>query len=148
QDSGASVVCSCDIAPIHAKVAKVAAEVGVRRLVVCSIGDALPPLKSLAYKIFKRKEIGRISDDGMQIACAKLRANHAPPTPVPLTPDDVAVLQYTGGTTGEPKAAMLTHANLAVSSAQMIAHIGHVPEQQERTMGVLPLFHVFALTTV
>src|SRR5262249_33634595 len=94
QDSGASVVCSCDIAPFHAKVAKVAAEVGVRRLVVCSIGDALPPLKSLAYKIFKRKEIGRISDDGMPIACAKLLANHAPPTPVPLTPPALAVLQH------------------------------------------------------
>ena len=148
KDSGASVVVTCDITPIHARVAKVAAEVGVRRLVVCPIGDALPTLKSLAYKLVKRKEIAHIPDDGMQLSFAKLVASRAPHTPVTLSPDDVAVLQYTGGTTGEPKAAMLTHANLAVSSAQMIAHTGHLPDQQERTMGVLPLFHVFALTTV
>ena len=148
KDSGASVVVTCDITPIHARVAKVAAEVGVRRLVVCSIGDALPPLKSLAYKLVKRKDIAHIPNDGLQLGFAKLIASRDPHTPVALSPDDVAVLQYTGGTTGEPKAAMLTHANLAVSSAEMIAHIGRLPEQQERTMGVLPLFHVFALTTV
>ena len=54
KDSGASVVVTCDLPPIHAKVAKVAAAVGVRRLVVCSIGDALPPLKSLASRLFTR----------------------------------------------------------------------------------------------
>src|SRR3546814_16287111 len=43
---------------------------------------------------------------------------------------------------------MLSHANLAANSAQMSAHVGHMPYQQERTLGVLPLFHVFALTTV
>ncbi len=63
-------------------------------------------------------------------------------------PDDVAVLQYTGGTTGRPKGAMLTHANLAANSAQMMLHVGEEREVQERTLGVLPLFHVFALTCV
>jgi len=43
---------------------------------------------------------------------------------------------------------MLSHANLAANSAQMITHVGHMPERQERTLGVLPMFHVFALTTV
>ena len=148
KDSGTSVLVTCDLPPIHTKVAKVAADVGVRRLVVCSIGDALPTLKSIGYKLFKRKDIAAVPHDAMQLDFATLIASRAPRTPVPLQPDDVAVLQYTGGTTGEPKAAMLTHANLAVSSAQMIAHLGHLPDQQERTMGVLPLFHVFALTTV
>ena len=148
KDSGTSVVVTCDLPPIHTKVAKVAADVGVRRLVVCSIGDALPTWKSIAYKLFKRKDIAHLPRDAMQLDFATLIASRAPRTPVALDPDDVAVLQYTGGTTGEPKAAMLTHANLAVSSAQMIEFLGHLPEQQERTMGVLPLFHVFALTTV
>lgn len=148
KDSGTSVLVTCDLPPIYTKVAKVAADVGVRRLVTCSISDALPTLKSLAYKLFKRKDVARIPHDALNLDFATLIASRAPRTPVPLQPDDVAVLQYTGGTTGEPKAAMLTHANLAVSSAQMIAHIGRMPSGQERTMGVLPLFHVFALTTV
>jgi long-chain acyl-CoA synthetase len=66
-----------------------------------------------------------------------------------LRPDDVALLQYTGGTTGLPRAAMLTHANLtaAVESYVLIAE----PEERvagRRIVGVLPLFHIYALTCV
>jgi long-chain acyl-CoA synthetase len=148
RDSGASVIATCDLPAIHEKVTGVATKLGVRKVIACSIGDALPPLKSLAFKLFKRKDIARVPRDALHIDFATLIANRQPHMPVALAPDDVAVLQYTGGTTGEPKAAMLTHANLAVSSAQMVAHIGRLPSGQERTMGVLPLFHVFALTTV
>ena len=69
----------------------------------------------------------------------------------PISPDDIAVLQYTGGTTGLPKAAMLTHANLTAALAiydawfdgQNLAAAG-----SERVIGVLPLFHIYALTAV
>jgi long-chain acyl-CoA synthetase len=68
--------------------------------------------------------------------------------PIERHPHDLAVLQYTGGTTGTPKGAMLSHANLTANSAQMLAHLGHNMDEQERVLGVLPMFHVFALTTV
>lgn len=68
-----------------------------------------------------------------------------------VSPSDIAVLQYTGGTTGLPKAAMLTHANLTAALAiydawfdgQQLAAPG-----TERVIGVLPLFHIYALTAV
>jgi long-chain acyl-CoA synthetase len=68
-----------------------------------------------------------------------------------VTPNDIAVLQYTGGTTGLPKAAMLSHANLTAALAiydawfdgQQLAAPG-----AERVIGVLPLFHIYALTAV
>jgi len=60
------------------------------------------------------------------------------------------VLQYTGGTTGEPKAAMLTHGNLTANCAQMSFFVSKQidPNEQQRILGVLPLFHVFALTSI
>jgi long-chain acyl-CoA synthetase len=64
----------------------------------------------------------------------------------PLT--DVAVLQYTGGTTGTPKGAMLTHANIYVNAQQVASWEPDLKDGCERVLGVLPFFHVFALTVV
>lgn len=148
EDSGATVVATCDVAEIHAKIATVADEVGLAKVVVCRMADALPPLKSLLYRLFKRRDIARLADDGRQIDFKALLANPMPPSPVARAPEDLAVLQYTGGTTGVPKAAMLSHANLTANCAQMEIHIAGVEMADERVMGVLPLFHVFALTSV
>ena len=149
-DSGAKIVATCDIPDILARVGKVAGETGVRTLIVCPIAGALPPLKSILYRLFKRKDIGRIPRDAMHVRFGSLIARRGKPRPAKVSPDDVAVLQYTGGTTGEPKAAMLTHANLTANSAQMRFFVGDMakPGEQEITLGVLPLFHVFALTAV
>ena len=149
-DSGAKVIATCDIPDILARVGKVSRATGVRKLIVCPIGGALTPLKSILYRLFKRKDIGAIPRDALHTRFTALIANAGAPKSVRIAPDDVAVLQYTGGTTGEPKAAMLTHANLTANSAQMKAFVGDLanPDEQEITLGVLPLFHVFALTTV
>jgi long-chain acyl-CoA synthetase len=72
--------------------------------------------------------------------------NDGAPSPVSVNPDDIAVLQYTGGTTGTPKAACLTHANITCNCAQVVDGMGMTAPQ--RVLGVLPLFHVFALTSV
>jgi len=61
-------------------------------------------------------------------------------------PEDLAVLQYTGGTTGVPKAAMLTHANLMVNVAQINAWLPQVRYGEERVVGLLPFSHSFGLT--
>ncbi|HMC72042.1 MAG TPA: AMP-binding protein, partial [Mycobacteriales bacterium] len=60
--------------------------------------------------------------------------------------NDIAVLQFTGGTTGTPKAAMLTHANLVANAYQTRLWIPDATAGRETTLGVLPLFHVFGLT--
>ncbi|SED94973.1 long-chain acyl-CoA synthetase [Rhizobiales bacterium GAS188] len=67
-----------------------------------------------------------------------------------VSADDVAVLQYTGGTTGLPKGAMLTHGNLtaAVSMYRNFTEAGATKPGQERVICVLPLFHIYALSTV
>jgi long-chain acyl-CoA synthetase len=75
----------------------------------------------------------------------------APPPAWPeVSPEDVALLQYTGGTTGMPKGAMLTHGNLtAAVSIYQSWHDGTVLEPgAQRVLAVLPLFHIYALTSV
>ena len=62
--------------------------------------------------------------------------------------NDIAVLQYTGGTTGTPKGAMLTHANLSVNCQQGAAWAANIRETEQRALAALPFFHVFAMTAV
>ncbi|UAK24507.1 long-chain-fatty-acid--CoA ligase [Sphingomonas nostoxanthinifaciens] len=147
-DSGTHVMIVPDLKLIHEKVVALAAETGLDHIVVCPMTGMLPPMKALGFRLFKRKDQARVPEDAVHVLWADLVAGDAAPDPVVIRPDDLAVLQYTGGTTGVPKGAMLTHANLAANSAQMVVHVGHPPETQERTLGVLPLFHVFALTCV
>jgi long-chain acyl-CoA synthetase len=147
-DSGTTVMIVPDLRMIHDKVLHLAAETGLEHIVVCSMGDIMPLPLRLGFRLLKRKDHARVPDDARHLWFAELTADNVEPDPVASSPDDLAVLQYTGGTTGVPKGARLSHANLAANSAQMIAHVGHLPAQQERTLGVLPLFHVFALTTV
>jgi long-chain acyl-CoA synthetase len=71
-----------------------------------------------------------------------------PDTPV-IDPDaDLAVLQYTGGTTGLPKGAMLTHSNLTCNVEQCLHWFVDAKPGQEKMLGVIPFFHVFAMTAV
>jgi long-chain acyl-CoA synthetase len=72
----------------------------------------------------------------------------ARPDPVPINPSDVAVLQYTGGTTGRPKGAILTHANLSINAQQTTHHMPSMRPGEEKMVGVLPFFHVFAMTSI
>lgn len=148
EDSGATIIATCDITEIHARVLKVAGQMGVKHVITCPIAGALPTLKSIAYRIFKRGEIAHAPNDARHCTFDSLLTSKGAPAPVDVAPNEVAVLQYTGGTTGEPKAAMLSHANLVANADAMVVFVGGEQPHQDRVLGALPLFHVFALTTV
>jgi long-chain acyl-CoA synthetase len=148
RDSGTRMIAVPDLAAIHGKVLAVAEASGLDRIVVCPMAGILPWAMGLGFRFLKRKDHARVPADARHVQWDALIASDRPHTPVARDPEEVAVLQYTGGTTGIPKGAMLTHANLAANSAQMAIHVGDHPDVQERTLGVLPMFHVFALTTV
>ncbi len=147
-DSGTTIMVVPDLPAIHGKVGRVAAEAGLAHIVVCPIAAMLPTLRRLAYHVIRWRE-RRMRADPLNLSFAQLISGRAPLTPVAIDPkQDVAVLQYTGGTTGIPKGAMLTHANLTANSAQVIAQAATLQPGGERILGVLPLFHVFAMTCV
>lgn len=120
----------------------------LERLVVGSVAGALPPAKSLVYRLFKRREIVDRPQDPRITAFSQLIGNDGLCPPVSIDPErDVALIQYTGGTTGTPKGAMLTHQNLSANARQVEA-LDPEPEAEDRILGVLPFFHVFANTCV
>jgi long-chain acyl-CoA synthetase len=119
----------------------------LERLVVGSVAGVLPPAKSILYRLFKRGEIAGRPRDERITAFSALIANDGACPAIAIGADDLAVLQYTGGTTGAPKGAMLSHQNLSANARQVDA-LDPWPEAEDRILGVLPLFHVFANTCV
>ncbi|WP_029003892.1 long-chain-fatty-acid--CoA ligase [Azorhizobium doebereinerae] len=150
RDSGTTIMVVPDLKIIHSRVAAVAQEAGLSTIVVCPFAAILSPLKGLLFNIFKRKDKAVFdANDGRHLTHKALVAGAPPLKPVSVDPErDVAVLQYTGGTTGVPKGAMLSHANVAANARQVIDHVNCLGTGCERILGVLPLFHVFAMTTV
>ena len=107
-------------------------------------------LKHVVICPLKDGETSEYADKEGALSYAAFLNHGDAPTPVAIDPkDDIAVLQYTGGTTGVPKAAMLTHANLTTNIEQFYEMLSDtITDGEERTLGILPLFHVFAMTVV
>jgi len=148
RDSGTRMLAVPDVAMVHDKVIGIAEEAGLERIIVCPMEGILPPFMAFGWRWLKRSDHPKLSAGWRGLTFGELTAHQAAPDPVAVSPDDIAVLQYTGGTTGVPKGAMLTHANLAANSAQMAVHVGEKGDVALRTLGILPMFHVFALTSV
>ena len=146
-DSGTTIMVVPDLSVIHRKVAAVAAETGLRHIVVCPFADVLPVAKAALFRLLRRKDLAKAPADALHVPFGKLLATKGAARTLAVSPaEDVAVLQYTGGTTGTPKGAMLTHANITANCRQVHLHSDVLRPGQERFLVVLPLFHVFALT--
>ncbi len=121
----------------------------VPRLIVCRFTDMLPHAKAVLFRALKRRDMATPADDSQHIWLHDLLATRTPVADGPVDPHrDVAVLQYTGGTSGTPKGAMLSHANLYANAVQGVRWFKDTRFGHERMLAVLPFFHVFAMTTV
>lgn len=146
RDAGVSVLLTIDLEPVLGRALALLGE-GVGHVVVCRFHRALPLAKALAFRVAKRRVIGAVpAGEARAHDFEALAAGPADAAPHPVAPGDLAVLQYTGGTTGTPKGAMLTHANLTANAAQVRAWFTGAEPGRERLLAVLPLFHVFAMT--
>lgn len=120
----------------------------LKRLVVGSVAGGLPAAKSVLYRLFRRRETAPLPDDPRVIRFSTLVDNDGRFDPATIDPEqDIALIQYTGGTTGTPKGAMLTHQNLT-ANARQVNSIDPDRDADDRILGVLPFFHVFANTAV
>jgi len=146
-DSGVSVMVTLDEKSIYPKVAAAFGEMAAPTIVICPLAGILPTIKGCAYRLFRRARLGSTHGAVRNISFDDLTANGRPPAPVEIDPlNDIAVLQYTGGTTGEPKGAMLTHANITANTEQVRLWLGDTHDGKEIFLSVLPFFHVFAMT--
>ncbi|MBX9698703.1 MAG: AMP-binding protein, partial [Acetobacteraceae bacterium] len=147
RDSGTEIMVTIDLDPVLPRVLTLLEGGGpVRHVVAASFAGALPGLKGFLFKLLKRRSIAAVPADARISGFAALLEAPAIAAPVPRTSSDIAVLQYTGGTTGVPKGVMLTHANLTANLRQMEAWFTTSRPGEERMIAVIPFFHVFAMT--
>jgi long-chain acyl-CoA synthetase len=130
------------------KLMKIRDQVDLTQIIITSLTDSLPwPLKWLYPFKARRDGLAMGFEPASNRYSWRELLKHPPLTGAPLPePEDLAVLQYTGGTTGTPKAARLTHGNLMVNVAQISAWLPQVRYGEERVMGLLPFSHSFGLT--
>jgi long-chain acyl-CoA synthetase len=146
EDSGTQILFTLSAKALLPTALKVLDESSLQKLVVGSVAEMLPPVKSLLFRWFKASESTPIPDDPRILRYDRLIANAGDCAVAAIDPvEDIALLQYTGGTTGTPKGAMLTHQNLTANARQAQAIDPHQHEP-DRIIAVLPFFHVFANT--
>ncbi len=152
KDSDTELMVTLDLKALFEKVDALLQLETLPRAIVCSFSSLLPHTKATLFRLFRSKEIARPLASAARdrvILDADVLAGNEALHPVSIDPmSDVAVLQYTGGTTGTPKGAMLTHANIYVNAQQVTAWAPDLLDGAERVLGILPFFHVFALTVV
>lgn len=148
EDSEAEIVVTLDLALMYDKLEKMLAGTRLAQLIVCKFTDILPFPKNMLFPLVKGKEISKIRPQKRVTWFSDLIDNDGQVEPVEIDPiNDVAVLQYTGGTTGVPKGAMLTHYNVYANAVQSAAWL-QMDKGGKKMLGVLPFFHVFAMTAI
>jgi len=147
-DSGTRVLVTLDVPELYGTARDVLEATGLETLVVGSLAEMLPRLKGMAFRLLKRSQIAAVEPSARVRRWKDVTLDRAF-EPVALDPHaDLALLQYTGGTTGRPKGAMLGHDQLSVNAQQVAAINPFGDASKEVFMGALPFFHVFANTAL
>jgi long-chain acyl-CoA synthetase len=146
-DSGTRVLVTVDVPELYKTAHKVLEGSALETLVVGSLADQLPWFKGAALQLLKRSQIADVAYGPSVKSWTEMTPAGAL-APVDVTPADLALLQYTGGTTGRPKGAMLGHDQLSVNAQQVAAINPFGNASSEVFMGALPFFHVFANTAL
>jgi long-chain acyl-CoA synthetase len=147
-NSGARIVVTTDVPAMYDTACALLDDGLIDRLVVGNLSGWLPPVKRWLFRQFRAAEVASIPDgDPRIVRVAAMTAGAGAAPAVAVSPEDIALIQYTGGTTGTPKGAMLTHASMTANARQVHAIDPH-PQLPDRIVGVLPFFHVFANTCV
>jgi long-chain acyl-CoA synthetase len=154
-DSQCDMMVTVNVKQVQSKVEKMLGTTHLKKIISCDLADALPNVKGFAFRalnavkgLFGKSDTMKVKQDQTHLSFAKMISRPGKPKPVDITPDDIAVLQYTGGTTGVPKGAALSHGNLTANLHQAnLWFTGGKPTQsQEKMLAVLPFFHVFSMT--
>lgn len=149
EDSEIDIVISVDLKMLHDKMDKMLSATRLNKIIVCSFTDILPFPKNMLFPILKGGDMAKIEPDKRIVTFKDMTDNDgAVDIPDIDAENDVAVIQYTGGTTGRPKGAMLTHGNVYANAMQAKMWFHQVREGEDKMLGVLPFFHVFAMTAV
>jgi len=151
KDSGAKMILCLDL--LYPKVTNVKGNTDLEHVIVTGIKDYLPFPKNLIYPFIQKKQNGVVvhpeHSDGTHVWNRVIEGTTGEVKQVDISPkEDLALLQYTGGTTGFPKGVMLTHYNLVANTQMSQNWLYKTKEGEEIVLGVLPFFHVYGMTAV
>ncbi len=146
--SNTKIMVTLDLKGLYSKVSALIGATNLERIVVCPMRGMLPTIKGVLFSVLKRGEVSAIPEDLRHVPFSLLVNNGGLEKPVAVNAGDIAVLQYTGGTTGVPKGAALTQANLSANAWQVRSWFPDIRQGRETILAVLPFFHVFGMTAV
>lgn len=151
KDSGAKAIVTLDI--LFPRVSKVFTQTNLEHIIVTAIKDYLPFPKNLIYPFIQKKQYG-ISVSVKHEGCHHLLTEIIKQSTIELKSfsidyeEDLAIIQYTGGTTGAPKGVMLTHKNLVSNTSMSNAWLYKCKRGEETILAIIPFFHVYGMTAV
>jgi long-chain acyl-CoA synthetase len=147
KDAGIDIIVTLDLKATFPKAKALLDAKSIKYVVVERFRDMLPGVKGFLFSMLKGKEVAPWTPGGGVLASRDVLDNDGKFASCDVDPGDIASLQYTGGTTGTPKGAMLTHSNLSTNVQQAEAWVpGLVLPGAERFLCVIPFFHSFAMT--
>lgn len=149
QDSGAQHIVALDL--LYPRIAEVQHDTALKHVILTGLSEYMPTIIRWLYPLVAKRQgmVANIPPDADVHRWSDV-LRHAPVMePVAVdAKNDLAALQYTGGTTGTPKGAMLSHYNLYSNCVQISAWMTKFRNKAFRVLAALPFFHVYGLTTV
>ncbi len=150
-DSGAKAILTLDI--LYPRVSKIMPQTDLQHIIVTAIKDYLPFPKNLLYPFVQKKQYGivvHVKHVGSTHLLKEIlkKPNRSVNVHSFDFEEDLALIQYTGGTTGYPKGVMLTHKNLVANASMCRTWLYKCKSGEETVLGILPFFHVYGMTTV
>jgi len=152
EDSRTDILITLDMASLYPQMAAMLGKTRLKKLVVGSLAEITADPDAVISEMKAARQLSKVAWDDRHVSFGQLIHNDGAfeAYPVADPAETIAVLQYTGGTTGLPKGAMLTHANLTSACQQYKATTAGSPpvlvEGSERMLAVLPPFHIYALS--
>lgn len=149
EDSETEIMITLDLKQLLPKLEPLVGKGRLKAIIVARLADCLSFPKKLLYPLVKRGDIASVPNDPAFVPFDQLLASAGNYEVTSVDPEqDIALIQYTGGTTGVPKGAVHSHASLLINAEQVAAWTPDCDPGEESILGVLPLFHVFAVSTV
>ncbi len=149
EDSDTDIMVTLDLTALYGKVAAARATTRLQRIVICRMARALPFPKDIMFRATHRQELAKPSRGGDHVFFDDLIDNDGTYDASEVAPmSDLAVIQYTGGTTGDPKGVMLSHQNIYANTQQIRTWFTRADPGRERLLAIIPFSHSFGMTAV
>ena len=149
EDSETDIMVTLDLTAFYSKIAAARAKTNLRRIVICNMAQALPFFRGIMFRLTRWSEVAKPSRGDGHVFFDELTDNDGAYEVVETAPlSDVAIIQYTGGTTGEPKGVMLSHQNIYANTCQIRAWFTRAEPGRERLLAIIPFSHSFGMTAV